>query len=300
MRDKNQVFQLLGETSGSIFPLAREVMGPLFEKYFSEQRFYQPIFIAYQLIPTRLTETLHCKITPYNNPDAIRENLADAARAGYLEEEGAGEYRISEKGNDAIEAVHEKFYGHINEVNQFPAEKLKTLADLLKTLAAEAARAELKSGILSLELARGGHPEVQPGTLAEVDQLLDDMNAFRDDSHIAAWMPTGVSGQVWETLTFLWNGLANSAKELAEKLPYRSYLAEEYQKALDQLEDLGWTEAREGGYQLTEEGKALREKAEEETNTTYFNPWEVLTEGEVDRLGELLSELKETNLRLVA
>lgn len=51
MRDQRQVFQLLGETTGSIFPLARDVMGPLFEEYFSEQRFYQPAFIAYQLSP---------------------------------------------------------------------------------------------------------------------------------------------------------------------------------------------------------------------------------------------------------
>ena len=299
MRDQNQVFQLLGETTASIFPLARHLMGPLFEEYFSEQRFYQPVFIAYQLAPDGLTDSLYRKRAPYNNLDAIRENLADAAKAGYLEEEGVGEYRISTKGKDAIEVVHEKFYDHINEVNQFPVEKLKTLADLLETLVGGAARTELSSGILSLDLARGGHPEVEPGTLAEVDQLLDYMNAFRDDAHIAAWISTGVSGQVWEILTFLWNGDANSAEELAEKLTYRSYLAEEYQKALDQLEELGWIKAREGDYQLTETGKELREKAEEDTNTIYFAPWDVLTAEEIDKLGELLSELKEINLKLV-
>lgn len=299
MRDQNQVFQLLGETTASIFPLAREVMGPLFEEYFSEQRFYQPVFIAYQVAPDRLTDSIYRKRAPYNNPDAIHENLVDAAKAGYLEEEGVGEYRISTKGKDAIEVVHKRFYAHINGVNQFPDEKLKTLAGLLGTLVEEAARAELSSGIMSFVQARGGHPEVEPGTLAEVDQLLDDLNAFRDDAHIAAWISTGVSGQVWETLTFLWNGDASSAEELAEKLPYRSYLAEEYQKALDQLEGLGWIDTREAGYQLTETGKGLREKAEEDTNRNYFAPWDVLTEEDLDRLGNLLSELKETNLKLV-
>ena len=51
MRGEKKIYQLLGETSASIFPLAQEIMGPLFEKYFSEQRFYQPTFLAYRLSP---------------------------------------------------------------------------------------------------------------------------------------------------------------------------------------------------------------------------------------------------------
>jgi hypothetical protein len=39
MRDEKSVFQLFGETSASIYPLSRDVMRPLFEEYFYEQRF---------------------------------------------------------------------------------------------------------------------------------------------------------------------------------------------------------------------------------------------------------------------
>ena len=299
MRDQSQVFQLLGETAVSIFPIAGEIMGPLFEENFTEQRFYQPVFIAYQLSPKILTETLFQKRAPYTNPDAIHENLVDAVKAGYLEEEGAEGYRASQKGRDAIELFHEKFYNHVNELNQFPAEKMKKLAGLLGMIVEEVGKTELSSGNLSFTLVRDGHPEVDPGTLAEVDQLLDDLNAFRDDAHIAAWAPTGVSGQVWEALTFIWNGNASTTAELVEQLPYRSYTEEEFQKALDKLVDKGWAEVGDEGFILTDTGKEIRDKAEQDTNDLYFGPWEVLSDDDLDLLGELLAELKETNLKLV-
>ena len=299
MRDQSKVFQLLGETTGSIFPLAGEIMGPLFEENFTEQRFYQPAFMAYQLAPKILTETLFQQRTPYTNPDAIHENLVDAVKAGYLEEEGVDGYRASQKGRDAIELVHKKFYNHINEVSQLPAEKMKSLAGMLRVLVEEVGKTELSSGNLSFSLVRDGHPEVNPGTLAEVDQLLDDLNAFRDDAHIAAWTPTGVSGQVWEALTFIWNGDASTAAELVEKLPYRSYTEDEFQKGLDKLVDKGWAEVGDEGFILTDTGKEIREKAEQETNDLYFGPWEVLSTEDLDLLGELLAELKETNLKFV-
>ena len=156
MRDRRQVFQLLGETTGSIFPLAREVMGPLFEEYFTEQRFYQPAFIAYQLSPKPLTRALYRKRAPYNNLDAICENLADAAQAGYLDAVEGGGYQISQKGKQAIEVVHERFYEHINDLNLFPQEKMERVAELLKKLVESAARSEFSSGVFSLELVQGG------------------------------------------------------------------------------------------------------------------------------------------------
>lgn len=298
MTDSSQVFQLLGETSGSIFPLAREVMNPLFEEYFSEQRFYQPTFIAFQLSPRALTESLYRKRAPYNNPAAICENLADAAAAGYLEEVPDGGYRIGKKGKEAIELIHQRFYEHVNSVNQFPADKLTSLVKLLKKLVQSASKAEFSSGILSLELVQGGHLSVEPGSLAEVDQLLDDLYAFRDDAHIAAWAPIGVSGHVWEVLTFIWNGEAKSAPELAEKMPYRSFLEEEYQEALETLVGLGWIEKGDEGYQTTPEGAKIREDAEKKTDQNYFGPWSVLTAAELEELGSLLAELKQTNLKL--
>ena len=134
MRDEKSVFQLFGETSGSIYPLSRDVMRPLFDEYFSEQRFYQPLFLAYNLTPEPISVDLYNKRNPYANPDSVQEILEDAATAGYLEKIGEGEYRLAKKGSFAIETVHEAFYSHVNQVNQFPAERLKELCSLMAKL----------------------------------------------------------------------------------------------------------------------------------------------------------------------
>ncbi len=294
MKDKSAAFQLMGETSASIYPLARDVMRPLFEEYFSEQRFYQALFFANNLKPE-----LFLKRNPYAKPESVLEILEDAVEAGYLEVDGQGGYRPAEKGSSAIEAVHKAFYAKINQINQFSDEKLKELASLLATLVDSIDQSELAGGKICYKVSHGGHIQVELGTLAQVDQLLDDLNAFRDDAHIAAWKPVGVDGHTWEVLTLVWNGEANTVEKLVERLLYRQHEAGEYQVTLQDLVQRGWIEEDTEGYLVTEEGKKIRDKAEADTNTNYFKPWEALSEEEINRLGDLLSELKEINLKLV-
>jgi hypothetical protein len=125
------------------------------------------------------------------------------------------------------------------------------------------------------------------------------MNAFRDDAHIAAFTPVGVSGQVWETLTFVWNGEANTIEKLVERLPFRFYTAEDYTKALEDLTQRGWIQPGDDGYTTTDAGQKIRDDAEAQTNTNYFGPWKVLSDEELTQLGDLLTGLKESNLKLV-
>ncbi|MFL7813255.1 MAG: hypothetical protein AB8I40_06205 [Anaerolineales bacterium] len=299
MTDKMAVFQLLGEASASIFPLGRDLLRPQFEKYFSEQSFYAPTFLAYQLAPQSLTLELLLKRNPYTNPAVLEEALEGAVQAGYLETDGGGGFQISDAGAAAVDAIHEVFYGHLNQVCQLTEDQLNDLAELLGGLVIATDQADLDGGTLCFDCSYGGLPLVAPSTLGEIDQLLDHLNAFRDDAHIAAWRSTGVSGQVWEALTMIWNGTANTAQKLAETLPYHGYSAGEYQAALDQLVDLGWIKESQEGYQITSKGTKIREKAERDTNTNYFQPWSVLGDPELDQLAELLTKLKESNQSLV-
>ena len=78
-------------------PLSRDVMRPLFEEYFSEQRFYQPLFLAYNLGSEPISADLFSRRNPYANPDSVQEILEDAAEAGYLEKIGEGEYRPTQE-----------------------------------------------------------------------------------------------------------------------------------------------------------------------------------------------------------
>ncbi len=299
MRDERSVFQLLGETSASIYPLARDVMRPLFEEYFSEQRFYHVIFFAYNLNPEPITAELYLRRNPYAKPESVLEILMDAAEAGYLEKVEEGEYRPAQTGSDAIEIVHEAFYSHANKLNQFPADNLKELCSLLVKLVDSVKQTDLGVRKISFDASHDGHIQVGHGTLAKVDQHFDDLNAFRDDAHIAAWIPVGTDGHTWEVLTFVWNGDATTAEGLAERIPYRQYTAENYHATLDDLVQKGWVEAGADGFIVTAEGKKIRDDAEGATEQNYFGPWKVLSDDELKRLGELLTALKETNLKLV-
>ncbi len=299
MSDQQKVFQLMSEVSGSIFPLGREVVMPLFEKHFTEQRFYMPTFMANNLLPKPISADVLSKRTPYGKPENYAITLADTAEAGYLDADGAGGYIVSEKGAQAINESHTAFYGHINKQSQFPADKMAKIAALLKKLVLSSTQAEFKNGTTALDISYGGHPEVDSGTLAEVDQHLDDLNAFRDDAHIEAWMRSGVNGQLWETLSFVWNGEANTAEKLAERLPFRNYSAEEYAKALGELQELGWIKSSDDGFVATAAGKKVREDGETATDELYFAPWTILSDTELEKLAELLGELKEANEKLL-
>jgi len=298
MRNEHQVWKLMGEVSGSIFPLAQSIMQAQFEKHFSEQRFYAPTFTASNLAPKPISVTLLGQRNPYANPAEVGKLLADTADAGYLDPDSKGGYVVSEKGANAIRTVHEAFYNLINKVNQYPADKLKELAALVDKLVEACTKADLPNGTLCLDISHNGHPKVEAGSLAEVDQHLDDMNAFRDDAHIAAWTPTGVSGHVWEVLSFVWNGEANTVEKLVERLPYRSYSSEDYTKTLDDLTQRGWIEPGEDGHKITPVGKQIRDESEAVTDKNFFGPWKTLSDDELARLGELLTDLKEINLKL--
>ena len=159
-------------------------------------------------------------------------------------------------------------------------------------------KTDLAGGKLCFDLSYQSHIKVDPGSLGHVDQLLDDLNAFRDDAHVAAWKPSGVDGHTWEVLTLVWNGEANTADKLVERLPYRQYSKGDYHKTLLYLVQKGWIEEGPDGYLVTEEGKKIRDQAEVDTDAIYFGPWKALADGEINRIGALLSELRDINLKL--
>jgi len=299
MNNRHTVRELFDQTSQSIFPLARGIMETLFEKYFSEQRFYMPTFVAFQVAPKPISIALLGKRTPYQNPKTIKNTLAAAAEAGYLKSESKGRYVVSERGTQIIKDIHFAFYDQINKIDQFPPEKMKAVASLLSKLVDGCTKSNLDTGTFCLDIIHNGHPEVEADSLAKVDQHLDDINAFRDDAHIAAWQPVGVNGLTWEALTFVWQGEDNTAAKLAERLPYRDYSVEDYAQALTELKKRGWIEKSADGYITTADGKKVREEAETATDQNYFEPWKILSKKELAQLSGLLTDLKETNTEIL-
>ena len=132
-------------------------------------------------------------------------------------------------------------------------------------------------------------PFTEASPLAYVGRALEALTNFRCDARRAAWRPTGVDGPTWETLTWLWEGRADSAANLyawSQKQLYpRAFSEHDYAACLDALAARGWAApASTGAYAITELGRHLRPATEDQTNAYFFGPWQALTPDEIDEL----------------
>jgi hypothetical protein len=233
------------------------------------------------------------KLGPYGNPASFGLLLDALAEGGFLKAKGDGKYTLTDKGNTTLDEALDGFYTFLGEIPVLSPEQLSQIEGLLDRVCTSCRKAQEPAKKRFISLVHRGHPEAEYAPLAKIDQHLDELNAFRDDAHIAAWKPYGVSGPTWETLTFVWRGEASSAEELLEKLPYRNHSLEVYQDSLKDLVNRGWVEKTAEGYRVTEKGRALRQEAEETTDRYYFTPWACLSTPERTQLYTLLTRLRD-------
>jgi len=231
--------------------------------------------------------------TPYAATQAFEERLANAARQGWLTPIRGDEYRLTEAGWYAAQRIVEAAYAAMASLQPLPPADLTRLAAHLRRLVEASLAAPQPPGkwciAHSRRIARGD--EASPAE--RIDQYLSDLGAYRDDAHLAAWQPYGLSGQAWEALTCLWRGEANSLDELCLKLQRRGHSRETYAEALQDLVKRGLVAEKAGTYRLTEQGKMLRQEAEEATDRYFYAPWAGLSEGEMHELRDLLTRLAE-------
>jgi hypothetical protein len=130
--------------------------------------------------------------------------------------------------------------------------------------------------------------------IMQIREYLMDLFAYRDDSHLsAARQYFNDTGIVWIMLGSLEKGNAVNVQQMAEKMAFRGYEAEDYEIAIQAAMELGWVEpgSHPDKFCLTEQGKQLREQAEQGTNKYFYAPWSVLTQDELEELYGLLTRL---------
>jgi DNA-binding PadR family transcriptional regulator len=214
------------------------------------------------------------------------------AKAGFLKSQGNDGYTFTDKGRTTLQEVNHAFYTRLGEIASLFTEDLTQLESLLMKVVEACLKAQEPESKWGISTTHRGHPGQTHAPLAKIDQRLDDLNAFRDDVHLAAWQPYEVSGRDWETFTFIWRGDAQTAEELVEKLPFRNHSAEAYHEAFGNLASRGWLEKTADGYQVTDKGRALREQVEEATDCHFFAPWACLSGDEKVQLHTLLTQLR--------
>jgi DNA-binding MarR family transcriptional regulator len=249
--------------------------------------------LAYGFAPEPITPDFTIKRAPYTNPETHRQEMAETAERGWLEAVGDGQFKLSAQGRDAGERLFALFGETYANFESLPDADLDRIAALLHKVV-EKAKA-LPEPAEKWALSWGEKFDRGPSAplTIQVRRRLIDLVAFRDDAHVGAWQPYNVSGQEWEALTFVWRDEANTAAELAEKLPSRGYDEDAYAAALKALADRGWL-AKEGDkYVATEKGKKLRQEAEETTDRYFDAAWATLSDAKMEEVKGLLEKLAE-------
>ena len=228
---------------------------------------------------------------PYGNPKQVKEGLKESAERGWI--------TLSETGFSATDKAHQftdKLVGMLVEYSAEVEAAVEADIPLLVgylTRLVEGATAAPFDFKPAFTFGRNYEYEDKTPSMLWVRRHLISLGSYRDDCHQVAWRELDLPGYVFETLTFLWNGEAKTAAELAEKLPFRSYTEEDYAKALEKLAKLGWAEEGEEGYTLTEKGKSVRDEVETKTDENYKAAFSVLSEEELAELTAMLEALAE-------
>lgn len=252
------------------------------------------IVIAMANEPQPLTVDQLQAIYAYNDRKALTDALQPFLDGGYLTPaNGAGAgYCVTDKGRDLVNAFYDAAHEGLSDVSPLPAADMKQLRDFMQTivLGAEQRQPADKSMFYA---GRISDPGDEGSLAAQIDQYITDLNYYLHDVHIAAWRPSGLDGIAWEALTYIWRDQAHSAAELAEELSRRLLSAEDYSAALDRLAQRGLVVLDGDHAELTEEGRRLREEAEERTDELFFAPWQTLNAAEHEQLHDLLQQARD-------
>ena len=232
---------------------------------------------------------------PYMAASLLDQQLAALADGGLVEPIGNGEYRLTPKGFNAVRGTLDAAEGVIaNLPEPLPHDDLERLAGLMRRVIESCLAAPEPPEKQSLLRSRRLAPPEDTPPLLRISQYMDDMEAYRDHSHLAAWQHHGVGAHAWEILTFLSRGHISSLEQVAQRLGYRGHNPQEDAEAVRELVERGWAEESDGAVRITDEGRRVRDEATERTNAGFYAPWKsCLDAAELEETEALLVRLRD-------
>lgn len=294
------------ETVTTFWPLAHDVYdalgrvyGPVMAHTATQQVGLPPGFYFGWMLaapgfePAPISAELLAVRGPYTSVALNAGRLAEAERLGMLRPVGAGEYFLTEAGRAAAKRIFQAAYDAMAALQPLPQADLERLAGLLHRIVATVQEAPEPPGKWSFRLSRAIDPGPDAVPLIWIDQYLTDLNAYRDDSHLAAWRPYNLSGAGWEAFTRLWRGEATTLDELYSLLAFRGHSRETYAGVLHTLVARGWLVQEGDLYRVTATGRTVREAVEAATDRFFYAPWHCLDASAMDELRELLTALRD-------
>jgi len=235
------------------------------------------------------------KRDPFSNPMQFEKAFVTLNIKGWIEPLPDGRYNVTQRAREGAQKLIQSGDRSLLDFESFTDIDLHRLMVLLKQLVLANTVAPQPPEKWAVYKRFHMADENSPVTI-QIREYLMDLYAYRDDSHISASHPHfGRGGIVWSVLGSLWKGDALTAEKMAETMSFRGYEVNDYLVALKAATRLGWVVDTDisGQFQLTDQGRQLREQAEQLTNHYFYAPWSILTQDELDELYDLLLKLRE-------
>jgi ribosomal protein S19E (S16A) len=267
-----------GNVSGAMYTLTRPSVSPLIENAGIEKPGHANLLLLASVFKEPVTAKIMRQRSPYSALSRYQEGFAVLKDMGLITGDENG-YTLTENGRSLVNNILEAFHAHLAAIqptliDNMPLDDWNRLAELLERLDRSLLNAGDPPGTWCIDHVQGLPMPDEPVALDRIDKVLDDINAFRDDAHIAAFKPYKVKGHTWELFTDLWREEVTNPAEMAEKHEGRGYAEADYQQALLDLLKRGWVEEAEAGkYVVTENGRFIREEAEAQTDAYFYLPW---------------------------
>lgn len=290
--DVQALWQRVREAWEAIYPHYEPVMGRLDREYGLDGPSLGILLAALTFEPeTTSPDRLQVRI-PYTAAALYQARLEALAEKGHLVEVGSGEYLLTGAARRMLLHAVEEMLDRMAQADPLPPADSARLAGLLGRLSRAALESPPPPEPWSIRLSwKLMPPETPP--LPYIEQALSCLNAYRDDAHLAAWRPSGLSAPALEALTLLWRGQADSLETLSSRLAHRGHSPQVYAEALAELRSRGWLEGPDEAPHLTAAGCAFREQVEADTDRYFFAPWSSLGASEQEEMGRLLSRLRD-------
>jgi hypothetical protein len=290
MINKTTIWQHIMETMNAFSPYYREVAVYNLRQAEANHS-WLPLLKSAVSAPAPVTADRLAASTPYIASHQRQAMLDCAMEQGLLVEEWPGGYRLTDQGKKVLSVFFDSAQAAIAGAPVLQQAEMEELAALLARIVMATERLPLPRSKDNFQSSRWTNPGPQAPATVRVEQYLTDLSHFRQDAHLASWQAYGVDGRSWEAFTCIWRNQASTPSDLASILSQRGYSEADYAEAIRLLLDKGWIEQALGRWQISANGRALRDVAEMVTDRLFFAGWRALNESELERLNELLVNL---------
>ena len=247
---------------------------------------------VYSFAPKAVTVDGFRKYGTYSGDERFQPHFTEGVEQGYLQQEKGDSYRLTEFGQAAVAQFITDLRAVMVAYDPLSAEDGEQLAELLDRLVQTSRDTLPPDSLKSIELSYTLMPDRTP-PLPYSEQAISCLAAYRDDVHVAAWRPSGLSGPAVEALTLLWRGQADSLESLQQRLLRRGHPPQVYPDVLVELRGRGFIDGADDALLVTEAGRVYRQQVEDETDRYFFLPWSCLNPDEKRLLSDLLTCLRE-------